>query len=256
MTIRHFIIPDVQAKPDVSLEYLTWIGKYIVDKKPEVIICLGDFSDMPSLSSYDKGTKSFEGRRYKKDIAAATSAMEYMLAPLKAYNDHKRKMKEKLYKPRMVMILGNHEDRITRACNMQAELDGLMSLDQLPYGDWEVIDYLKPMIIDDIQYIHFNPNPMTGRPRGGKALNQLEKVGKSFVCGHQQILDVATRFLPDGTQQWGIIAGACYQHQEEYKGHVGNHHWRGCIMANDVHDGTFDPMFISLDYLERRYGNL
>ena len=69
--MKHLIIPDTQVKRGVDLSYLEWIGKYIVDKKPDVIVQIGDFADMPSLSSYDVGKKSFEGRRYKDDIEAA-----------------------------------------------------------------------------------------------------------------------------------------------------------------------------------------
>jgi len=47
-----------------AIDHLTWAGQYAVDKKPDVIVHIGDHWDMPSLSHYDKGTKSFEGRRY------------------------------------------------------------------------------------------------------------------------------------------------------------------------------------------------
>lgn len=252
--MKHLVIPDIQARDDVPTDHLRWIGQYIIDKKPEVIVQIGDFSDMPSLSSYDKGKKSFEGRRYKKDIMSARAAMNTLLTPLKEYNTRMRATKHSQYKPRMVLTLGNHEERIERAVEQQPELEGIIGYHDLPYEDWEVHDYLKPVIIDGVQYIHYNPAPMTGKPRPGRAWSQLEKVGVSFVVGHQQVLDVATRFLPCGSQQWGIIAGAAYPHFESYKGHVGNHHWRGIIMLHDVRDGSFDPMFISLDYLEKRYG--
>jgi len=51
----HLIIPDVQAKPGLDFTYLRAIGNYIAKKQPDVIINIGDFADMPSLSSYDKG---------------------------------------------------------------------------------------------------------------------------------------------------------------------------------------------------------
>jgi hypothetical protein len=124
----------------------------------------------------------------------------------------------------------------------------------LPYEDWEVIDYLKPIDIDGIMYVHYLANPMTGKPYSGNALNQLAKVGRSFVVGHKQTLDVATRFTIGGTQQWGIIAGACYSHQEEYKGYQGNDHFRGALMLHRVIDGSFDPTIISLDYFKEKYG--
>ena len=56
----HLVIPDTQVKPGNSVEFLTHIGKYIVEKQPDTIIHLGDHADMPSLSSYDRGKKSFE----------------------------------------------------------------------------------------------------------------------------------------------------------------------------------------------------
>ena len=73
---KHLVIGDTQVKPGISLAYLSWIGKYIVDKRPDVIVMIGDFADMPSLSSYDTGKKSFEGRTYKADIRAAIKGMD------------------------------------------------------------------------------------------------------------------------------------------------------------------------------------
>lgn len=252
---KHLFIPDVQAKEGVPMEHLSWLGQYIVDKKPDVIVCAGDFADMPSLSSYDKGKKSFEGRRYKKDIAAARQAMDLLLAPLRAYNKKMQDTKHKQYKPRMVLTLGNHEERIERAVSLQAELEGVMGYHDLPYEDWEVVDFLKPVVIDGVLYVHYLANPMTGKPYSGTALNQLHKVQHSFCVGHKQILDHATYFTPLGKQTTGIISGSFYQHDEDYKGYQGNAHWRGVVMLHDVHEGSFDPMFISLDYLRRRYGN-
>jgi len=60
------IIGDPHAHPDYDNKRFTALGKYILKTKPDIIVCLGDFADMPSLSSYDKGTKGFEGRRYKR----------------------------------------------------------------------------------------------------------------------------------------------------------------------------------------------
>lgn len=252
---KHLFISDVQAKEGVSLEHLNWLGQYILKKKPDVIIQVGDFADMPSLSSYDRGKRSFEGRRYKKDIAAAREAMDILLGPMKEHNKRQKETKHAQYKPRMVLTLGNHEHRIERAMESQPELEGVIGYHDLPYEDWEVHDFLKPVVIDGVMYVHFLSNPMTGKPYAGTALNQLAKVQHSFCVGHKQTLDHATYFTPLGKQTTGIVAGAFYQHNEEYKGYQGNAHWRGVIMLHDVKDGCFDPMFISLDYLRRRYEN-
>ncbi len=247
-----FCIPDVQVKPNVNLEYLEWIGHYIVQRKPDVIVCIGDFADMHSLSSYDKGKLQFEGRRYKEDIAAAKQGMSLMLAFMLQYNAYQKVMKKAQYRPRMVMTLGNHEQRIKRVAETNPELDGMLSYNDLPYDAWEVYDFLKPVEIEGVHFVHFLANPFTGKPYGGNALNQLSKVGKSFIVGHKQTLDIATRFTLDGKQQWGIICGAAYSHDEAYKGHQGNHHYRGCIWLDNVKDGNFDPSFISLDFLKQQ----
>ena len=64
---RHFIIPDTQCTPDMDDSYFTAIGNAIVDLQPTSVIHLGDHWDFPSLSSYDKGKKSFAGRSYLAD---------------------------------------------------------------------------------------------------------------------------------------------------------------------------------------------
>ena len=71
-SIKIAVIPDTQVKKGVPIDHLLYAGKYIAEKKPDVIVHIGDHWDMPSLSSYDKGKKSFEGRRYKDDISLAT----------------------------------------------------------------------------------------------------------------------------------------------------------------------------------------
>lgn len=251
--MKILVIADVQAKPDVNLDHLRALGNYIVAKKPDIIVNIGDFADMESLSSYDKGKKSFEGRRYKKDIEAAQRAMFLLLKPIKEHNEQKRKNKEKQYKPRMVLTLGNHEQRIDRAVENSPELEGVIGYHDLPYEDWEVHAYLKPVEINGFIFVHYLANPMTGKPYAGTALNQLMKVGKSFVVGHKQCLDIATRYLLDGSPQWGFINGAFYSHDEPYKGFQGNHHFRGVLMLHEVENGNCTPMVVSLDYLVRNY---
>ena len=97
---------------------------------------------------------------------------------------------------------------------------------------------------------------MTGKPLAGTAANMLKTIGESFTMGHRQVLDVSTRFLPaSGQQQWGLICGGCYMHQEDYKGVQGNKHFRGIVLKHNVHNGSYDPLFVSLDWLEKEYGN-
>jgi hypothetical protein len=256
----HLVIPDVQAKAGVNLKHLTHLGKYIVDKQPDTIICLGDFADMPSLSSYDRGTKGFEGRRYSKDIEAAKKAMDMLMEPLRKYNAKQRKNKEKQYKPRMVMTLGNHEYRIDRAVEADAILDGTISTDDLGYAEagWEVHRFLEVVEIDGVLYSHFFPRSANGRVmqnrRGApSAAAQVRREMQSCTSGHLQGLSFDVH--QTGKRRiYGLIAGSCYTHDEDYLSPQGTAYWRGIVMKHEVQDGNYDPMFVSLDYLKRRYG--
>lgn len=253
----HFVIPDTQVKPNVDLSYLDWVGKYMADKKPDVIVHIGDHADMESLSVYDKGTKKAEGKRIHEDIKVAIEGMRRLLKPI--YDLQQQELKDYgkiLYKPKMVLTIGNHEERIMRHVNANPELSGFVSYDNLKYKEfgWEVVDFLVPYNINGVNYVHYMANPMTGRPYGGTVLNILKQVGESFIMGHKQCLDIATRFLPaSGKQQWGVIAGASYSHDEDYKGPQGNKHWRGVLMLHNVTDGNFNIMSTDLTYLEQRY---
>jgi hypothetical protein len=251
--MKHFVLPDVQAKPDHSFEYLDRIGKYVVEKQPDKIICLGDFADMESLSSYDKGTKSFEGRRYVKDIAAAKDAMQAFLNPLRVYNYNARKNGKKQYKPELHLTLGNHENRINRAVNDDPKLDGVLSIGDLGYEDfgWRVYPFLEVLVLDGVAYSHYFTSGLLGRPCVSAAAC-LNKKHMSCVQGHQQGLQIATGYTADGKMLQSIIAGSCYEHNEDYMGPQQNRHWRGAIMLHDVNEGEFDIMPISLKYFNNR----
>lgn len=254
MSKRHFVIPDVQVKPGVDFTYLNKIGRYIVAKQPDTIVCLGDWADMPSLSSYDVGTKKFEGKRYVDDVKAVHAAMESFLEPIKTFNKKAKANGKKQYKPRMILTLGNHEERINRAVNLDTKLEGVLSVDDLKYKEfgWEVYPFLEVVIVDGVAYSHYFVTGVAGRA-AGTAAAQLRKTNMSCVAGHQQGKQIAYAHRADGSTITSIIAGSCYEHDEDYLGVQGNKHWRGCFMLHEVNDGAFDEMWLSLNYINKRY---
>jgi len=252
MPIKHLVLPDVQAKPGSDFSFLRCIGNYIVAKKPDVIVCIGDFADMESLSSYDVGKKSFEGRNYKDDIWAAREAMDALLEPLYAEQARLKRNKEKTYNPRMVLTLGNHEDRINRAVNNDRKLEGLVSTDDLPYQDWEVFPFLEVVCIDGVAYSHYFTSGVMGRPiTSAQAL--LTKKHMSCFAGHQQGRQIAYGRRADGKEMTAIICGSCYEHDESYLGPQGNQHFRGIYVLHEVNDGSFDEMAVSIKYLKENH---
>jgi len=252
--LRILVIPDCQVREGVPLEHLTWAGKAIVDYRPDVVVNIGDFADMPSLSTHDKaGSKYFEGLRYKQDVEVTKEAMRILLAPLKEEQQRLKRNKEKLYKPRMVMLLGNHENRIDRAINNSPVLEGLISTKDLGYEkDWEVYPFLHPVFINGVGFSHYFPTGAMGRP-ASSASAIISKLHMSCVAGHQQGKQVAYGKRADGTPVCAIIAGSYYLHDEHYMDKISNRHWRGLVILNEVKDGAFDELFLSINYLSRKY---
>jgi hypothetical protein len=253
--MRHMVIPDTQVKPGVNTDHLGWAGKYAVAMKPDVIVMIGDWWDMASLSSYDKGTKSFEGRRYIHDIQAGNRAMDQFMAPIMAERKRLRHLKKKQWNPRLVFTLGNHENRITRAVEKDAMLEeviGYKDFNLEDYG-WEVHDFLDVVTIDGVCYSHFFTSGVMGRPvTSARAL--LTKKHQSCVMGHVQDRDIAFAKRADGRHMTGLFAGIFYQHQEDYLTPQTNGSWSGLWILNEVEEGEFDELPVSMRYLEKRYG--
>ncbi|WP_426111066.1 metallophosphoesterase [Massilia sp. PWRC2] len=247
-------IPDSQVKPGDDFEFLRCIGRYIVEKQPDIIVHAGDFADMESLSSYDKGKRSYEGRRYKADIQAAHEGMEALLGPLREHNERRIQSKKRPYRPRMVLTLGNHEHRINRTVNDEPLLDGTISTDDLNYEGygWEVYPFLEVVVIEGIAFSHYFTTGAMGRPASTSAA-MLNKKHMSCIAGHQQGRQSSTGVKADGRQITAIIAGSCYEHAEDYLGPQGNKHWHGIIMLHNVVDGEFDEMFAPLSYIKQKY---
>lgn len=253
---KHLVIPDTQVKPDHPIEHLRWAGQYAADKKPDVIIHIGDHWDMPSLSSYDVGTRSFEGRRYTNDIAAGIAGMEAFMEPIKEEQQRLIRNASKRWNPRMVFTLGNHENRIERAVNADPKLEGLIGFKDFKLEEfgWEVYPFLEPVIIDEIAYAHYFTSGVMGRPVSSAKL-MLQKKYMSCIMGHVQDRDIAYARKADGTNMLGLFAGIYYQHDEDYLTPQTNGSWSGIWMLNEVANGGCDELPVSINYLRDKYGD-
>jgi len=238
-------VPDTQVRPGVPTDHIPAAGRYIAEKQPEVIVCGGDWWDMPSCSAHDEpGSVEAEGRRYKNDVAAGCDAMEQFLNPI---------AKVRGYKPLLVYTDGNHEDRIVRAyrANPQKFTGTLRDLKREDYG-WTVVPFLQPIIIGGVAFCHYFPGGVMGRPIQRPSI-LLNKLHMSAVAGHQQGREIAYSRRADGGALTAIISGSFYQHNETYMSPLANKHWRGMWFLHEVKDGQFDEMALSVGYLLRKY---
>lgn len=243
------VIPDCHAKPGVSNRRFAWLNEYLQDETPDVVVCLGDLADMPSLSSYDGSTLTgnsrkkacFEGRTVAKDLDTANTAIQILQYNLGC---------------RLVFLMGNHEDRINRATSLNPELRG--TIPNLDLRKWDTIPFLQPHTIGGIAFAHYFVTGVMGKPVGGEypAANLLKKQYRSCVMGHSHVWDTAIR--TGSRKLFGLVAG-CYldpNQKEEYAGPAQALWTSGVTLLRDVSNGF--PQggweFISIQRLQKSYG--
>lgn len=246
--MKHLLIGDPHAHPEYDNDRFLALGRFIMDEEPDVIVCIGDMADMPSLSSYDKGKKSFEGRRYRKDIEAVEEALDLLHLPMDRYNAMRYRNKKGQYRPRLVMTLGNHEERIARVAQYAPELDGVVSYTDLGYENrgWECYDYNDSVVIDGIAYSHAFATGVSGRPISGENIGKslVQKNLISSVQGHSHVFDHSVRTNAYGKRLHGLSIG-CYANPAMVEGwNKGTHHmwWYGVVVLDGVEYGDFDEM--------------
>lgn len=253
MSHDHLFITDTHAHYQHNNRRAEYLGELIVATRPKIVIHGGDLADMPSLSSYDRGKKSFQGRTYKADIAAAQDFMDRLYQPL-------RKAKRKM--PHFIFLEGNHEQRISRAIDLQPELEGAISFDDLELDNWfdDVVRYngSTPGLvnIDGINYAHYMVSGIMGRPLSGEhpATSLLSKQLESCAVGHSHLADWSVRTTAQGRKLFGLVGGCYIDYRSDWAGAAQELWWRGVTRLRGVRDGVYDPQFISLEALRREYG--
>lgn len=246
------LIPDQHAHFQHHNERATWLSKLILDVHPDIVLNGGDAADMPSLSSYDKGKRSFHGRSYKADIEASLDFQERLWEPIKA---RKKKM------PRSVILIANHEERINRALDLSPELEGTIGMKDLQFERYydEIIPYEggTPGIweYENISFAHYFVSGTSGRAIGGDnhARLLMNKNNTSSVCFHSHTVDFATKNTVSGKSINCLVSG-CYQdYDNDWAGNVTKLWKRGVSVLRNVEDGNFDWQWISLKSIQKEY---
>lgn len=249
---RHLLIPDTQVRKGVDTKHIDWAARAIVEYRPDVIVMIGDHWDMHSLSTHDApGSEHMENSRYWDDVNSGNEAFARLCKPMQKVMAREKGRKK--WKPRCVFTFGNHEHRITRAVSKEPRLTGAYSLHHLNTQQFERHDFLEIVNIDGIAYSHYFANVLSGRPIGGTIPNRLNKIGRSFVCGHEQGMQYGMVQYPGSIRRHGLVAGSFYSHCESYRGAQGRDEWRGIVVLNEVQSGDYCVMPLTLDYLRRKY---
>jgi predicted MPP superfamily phosphohydrolase len=249
MSKVHLVIPDSHAHPDHNNDRYDLLGQLVAELRPDVIIDIGDFWDMASLCTYDKGKRGFENRRYSLDISAGIDAQDRLLAPLK-------KLRRKA--PRKIRCLGNHEHRINRVLETDPVLDGTIGLRDLQskeYG-FEEYPFLEIVEVDGIQYSHYFASGVMGRPIGGVNLGAaiLSKQLNSATQGHSHLFDHAVRVRGNGQRLHGLSCGVFQDYVPPFARASARYWSSGVVIKRGVENGDYDLEWVSMRRLKEIYG--
>lgn len=259
MIKKLLIIPDAHAKPEVSNERFSWLGNFIAEEQPEVIVSIGDFADMPSLSLFDLGKRTYEGRRYVKDVDVCHDALQRIQDGIDDLNKELRAKKTKQYNPKRYITLGNHCNRINKATNSDAKLDGTIGIRDLGFEDfgWEVIPFLEPLYVEGVTFQHYFTSGLMDRPISGEniGLSILRKYHSSCFQGHTHLLQLFNQADAFGRLQWAGSVGCYFEHIEEWQSkQAQNHFWRGLVMLHNVDNGFIEEISsIPISRIKKEY---
>ena len=236
---RHLVIGDSHSHPDDPNYRFEWLGAMVADRKPDVLIDIGDSADMPSLFGYEYGAKGpmFEGHRYWRDIDAYIDAQERLFSAMGKWRP-----------ARMVKTRGNHEQRIERILLAEPRFEGIIGIHNLmeeSFG-WEVYDFKEHVEVDGILYTHAFHTPRGGATIGGVMPTRMaiQKIPGSHcrVQGHSHLL----QFYEEADSGIGIhgrkitsIHAACYfdvgSNAHKWAGYSVNQ-WRAGILELDIEE--------------------
>ena len=255
------VIPDVHAGLDGDNERLGKLGRLITKRRPDSIICLGDFADMYSLSGYDSALSKAEIiGDYWEEADAVQTALDELFDPLYKLQRKQRRGKKKIYQPNTVLTLGNHDaGRYARVVEKDPIVLGrAISWEDLGYQDHfnTIVPFKEFWEEDEIFFTH-HMTSMMGRAIGGSinpARNILNVAKRSIVVGHSHIYDYAIATDVSGRRIHGLVAG-CFVGDQKFEYAKGSqHNWvDGISILNNVSDGDFDLEFISRRRIMKEY---
>ena len=232
------VIPDAHACPGYDNDRFEALGKYIARMKPDALVSVGDFADMPSLSQYDRKTLKSEGRRYALDVEVTLDAQERLRKHIPA------KLWDKMTK---VITLGNHEDRINIAANQDPHLFGTIRTSDLGFeaNGWTVIPYKDIANLYGYNISHTFSSGNNGLPIGGvnAARTTLLKFHDSCISGHSHLLSTAEETTAQGRRIVAFVPGNFghlgYGAKEGWCRNTYKNWWNGVLYIDGIESGDY-----------------
>ncbi len=258
MTKTHLVIGDAHTHDGDDFSRFMWLGKFIVDKKPDEIIIMGDWWDMFSINRFDTpGSLEKEGARVLLDLEAGQEAFDILFTPLAGHNMERKRNRKGAYHPAITFFHGNHENRIQKFISENPILEGLLEPEGILFlhGVNEVIDYGEYHEIDGLLYTHI---PFKGGRPVSSVVNTcgavIPVVARSVLFGHTHRLEWKQfKRIGDPILQTAMNVGCFIKTVPQYAEASNPHWWSGVLLLHVGEGGRFNFETYDLQRLEEMY---
>lgn len=260
------MIPDAHVTPNTNLRRFTWLANLIEDRRPDLIVQLGDFATMESLSHWDQNKRLLiEGRRIKEDLEEARMAWDTVEAVITRIQYLQRRQKTKLYQPELIWFEGNHEDWLRQWTERNPEMEGMIDLQTelgittRLYSKFDWVPWKESRVDEGILYCHVpigRTGPISSKYITARAIADYSNISCIFGHTHRRQDDSIARITRDGelTTIRAVNVGCFFEEWPHYALGNSNDYWQGLTILNVYAPGLFDVEEWGMARLERIYG--
>ena len=239
MSKRIVCIPDMQV-PDHDRAAVAALTLFVRDYQPDELLCVGDESDSPEPSRWNKGyAGEFAGTLQKNlDLTAETM----------------RAFKEALGDRPFHTMRSNHGDRVATYLNRYAPaLASLRALDYatlLRYAENGITYHTRPYAFAPGWVLAHGDEGGLRLTAGGTALGLARRFGRSVVCGHTHRLGIQhDHDMLNGRlirPLWGVESGHLMDPRKADYLKAGSANWQQGFTIFHVNKRTVQPTLVPI----------
>lgn len=189
---RNFLVfSDTHITPDsYDCRVFEEIRKAIIKGRPDYIICTGDLGEFASQNRLVKDRGSYN---LTQELTAVVSIFKsYIVDTVKAIQEDQRRNKKKMYRPLIMVCMGNHEAAIQ---------DQLIPL--LYDIGVNAVPHKMHVTIDDIVFCHTFDDGVSGKPCTTTE-QILRQTMSRTVSGHTHVRSITEDRDVHGFKVWAI----------------------------------------------------
>lgn len=248
---------DLHGHPEDNFRRFDWLGRMILEEKPDSVVIGGDIARMDSLSRHGDSPAT----TLREDLAAMQEGLSRIFSPLRDWNARRKDSKHAQHAMRTVWLEGNHEERARRVA--KEDPHGFASLvdwdDPYSLAHWydERYEYGQYANVGGVLYTHV-PRNMMGRAMSHTAAAKHSE--SHLIYGHSHTLQTTPVALHgNGNGVKMVLSAPAYmekQNKEPYAKNLTTGWVYGLLRVRPSGSPSipFSYDYLSMDDMERLYG--